>query len=92
MEVSTALLLRTPLFRGIPQEAPPAPLEGLGARKRRCGRGEVVLRRGERADRLGLVLSGTPHIVKEDFWGAAPLWASPGPERGVCGGLCLSGR
>ena len=31
MEVSTALLLRTPLFRGIPQEALPALLEGLGA-------------------------------------------------------------
>ena len=30
MEVSTALLLRTPLFRGIPQEALPALLEGLG--------------------------------------------------------------
>ncbi len=73
MEVSTALLLRTPLFRGIPQEALPALLEGLGARKRRCGRGEVVLRRGERADRLGLVLSGTLHIVKEDFWGSRTI-------------------
>ena len=75
MEVSTALLLRTPLFRGIPQEALPALLEGLGARKRRCGRGEVVLRRGERADRLGLVLSGTLHIVKEDFWGSRTIVA-----------------
>ena len=46
---------------------------GLGARKRRCGRGEVVLRRGERADRLGLVLSGTLHIVKEDFWGSRTI-------------------
>ncbi len=73
MEVSTALLLRTPLFRGIPQEALPALLEGLRARKRRCGRGEVVLRRGERADRLGLVLSGTLHIVKEDFWGSRTI-------------------
>ena len=73
MEVSTALLLRTPLFRGIPQEALPALLAGLGARKRRCGRGEVVLRRGERADRLGLVLSGTLHIVKEDFWGSRTI-------------------
>ena len=43
MEVSTALLLRTPLFRGIPQEALPALLEGLGARKRRCGRGDTGL-------------------------------------------------
>lgn len=61
------------MFRGIPQEALPALLEGLGARKRRCGRGEVVLRRGERADRLGLVLSGTLHIVKEDFWGSRTI-------------------
>ena len=59
MEVSTALLLRTPLFRGIPQEALPALLEGLGARKRRCGRGEVVLRRGERAD-LSLIHISEP--------------------------------
>lgn len=81
MEVSTALLLRTPLFRGIPQEALPALLEGLGARKRRCGRGEVVLRRGERADRLGLVLSGTLHIVKEDFWGSRTIVGLAGPER-----------
>ena len=56
MEVSTALL-RAPLFRGIPREELPALLEGLGARKRRYDRGEAVLRRGERADRLGLVLS-----------------------------------
>lgn len=92
MEVSTALLLRTPLFRGIPQEALPALLEGLGARKRRCGRGEVVLRRGERADRLGLVLSGTLHIVKEDFWGSRTIVGLARSRRGVCGGLCLSGR
>ena len=100
MEVSTALLLRTPLFRGIPQEALPALLEGLGARKRRCGRGEVVLRRGERADRLGLVLSGTLHIVKEDFWGSRTIVGlsrghaarARGARRLVCGGLCLSGR
>ena len=64
MEVSTALL-RAPLFGGIPREELPALLEGLGARKRRYDRGEAVLRRGERADRLGLVLSGTLHIVKE---------------------------
>lgn len=75
MEVSTALLLRTPLFRGIPQEALPALLEGLGARKRRCGRGEVVLRRGERADRLGLVLSGPGEVFAEAYacLGGEPL-------------------
>ena len=62
-------LLRAPLFRGIPREDLPGLLEGLDAREHRYGRGEAVLRRGERADRMGLVLSGTLHIVKEDFWG-----------------------
>ena len=66
-------LLRAPLFRGIPREDLPGLLEGLDAREHRYGRGETVLRRGERADRLGLVLSGTLHIVKEDFWGSRTI-------------------
>lgn len=66
-------LLRAPLFRGIPREDLPGLLEGLDAREHRYGRGETVLRRGERADRMGLVLSGTLHIVKEDFWGSRTI-------------------
>ena len=66
-------LLRAPLFRGIPREDLPGLLEGLDAREHRYGRGEAVLRRGERADRMGLVLSGTLHIVKEDFWGSRTI-------------------
>lgn len=79
MEVSTALLLRTPLFRGIPQEALPALLEAwahgsaaVAGVKWSCG-GESG------ADRLGLVLSGTLHIVKEDFWGSRTIVGLAGP-------------
>ncbi|WP_298031209.1 Crp/Fnr family transcriptional regulator [uncultured Dysosmobacter sp.] len=68
MEISP-LLTGSPLFRGIPSEELPALLARLEARERRCRKGELLLRRGERTDRLGLVLSGTVHIVREDFWG-----------------------
>ena len=93
MEVSTALLLRTPLFRGIPQGGAACAAGGPGRTeaplwpgvKWSCGG-------GERADRLGLVLSGTLHIVKEDFWGSRTIVGLARSGEGVCGGLCLSGR
>lgn len=69
----TLTLLRAPLFRGISREDLPGLLKGLDARERRYDRGETVLRRGNRADRMGLVLSGTLHIVKEDFWGSRTI-------------------
>ena len=60
----------TPLFAGID----PADLAGLldcvGARKRAFQKGETLLRRGERTEVLGLVLSGTVQVVREDFWGS----------------------
>ena len=66
-------LLEAPLFRGISRQDLPGLLEGLDARERRYDRGETVLRRGEGTDRMGLVLSGTLHIVKEDFWGSRTI-------------------
>ena len=64
-----ATLTCSPLFRDIPQEEMASLLSSMDARRRRFARGETVLRRGEPGDRMGLVLSGTVHIVKEDFWG-----------------------
>ena len=64
-----ATLTCSPLFRDIPQEEMASLLSSMDARRRRFARGETVLRRGEPGDQMGLVLSGTVHIVKEDFWG-----------------------
>lgn len=58
-----------PLFRGIPSEELPALLARASAQKCAFQKGELLLRRGEVTRRLGLVLSGMVHIIREDFWG-----------------------
>lgn len=68
MEITPAMAV-SPLFRGIPTEELNALLDCMGAARRRYRRGELILRRGDLAQRLGLVLSGAVHIVREDFWG-----------------------
>ena len=68
MEITPAMAV-SPLFRGIPSEELNALLDCMGAARRRYRRGELILRRGDLAQRLGLVLSGAVHIVREDFWG-----------------------
>lgn len=72
MEISPSLTA-SPLFRGIPAEALPELLDWTDARRREYRRGELLLRRGEGTERLGLVLSGTVHIIREDFWGSREI-------------------
>ena len=66
-------MLRTPLFRGIDPQELGALLTCVEATRRRYAKGETVLHRGERTVRLGLVLSGGVHVVKEDFWGSRTI-------------------
>lgn len=68
MEISP-LLAGSPLFRGIAAEELPGLLARVDARERRYRKGELLFRCGDQTERLGLVLSGTVHIVREDFWG-----------------------
>ena len=68
MEITPAMAA-APLFRQIPAEELGELLTCMGAFRRRYRRGELILRRGDRVERLGLVLSGAVHVVKEDFWG-----------------------
>lgn len=64
MEISSASL-----FRGIDAADLPSLLSCVDARCRRYKKGALLLRRGERTARLGLVVSGAVHILREDFWG-----------------------
>ena len=63
------LLRRTPLFAGIEEADLPGLLGCVGARERSFQKGEVLLHRGDRIESLGLVLSGTVQVIREDFWG-----------------------
>jgi CRP-like cAMP-binding protein len=65
----SAVLSGTALFRGIEETEFQGLLSCLEATERRFQKGETVLRRGDRTERMGLLLEGTVHIVREDFWG-----------------------
>ena len=63
------LLRKTPLFADIEEADLPGLLGCVGARERVFRKGEVLLHRGDRIESLGLVLSGTVQVIREDFWG-----------------------
>ena len=79
MEISPCMT-SSPLFRDIAPADLASLLDCLDARERAYEKGAWLLRRGERTDRLGLVLSGTVHILREDFWGSRSIvgLAEPG--------------
>ena len=87
MEISAC-----PLFRGIPEKDLPALLEGTAARRVSFQKGELLLRRGEVTRRLGLVLTGTVHIVREDFWGRRSIVGLAGPGEIFAESYALAGE
>ena len=78
MEISPCMT-SSPLFRDIAPADLASLLDCLDARERAYEKGAWLLRRGEWTDRLGLVLSGTVHILREDFWGSRSIVGLAGP-------------
>lgn len=73
------VLLKSPLFAGIGAQDMEAMLDCLGAVERRFSRGEAVLRAGEPARRLGVVLSGRLQVCREDREGRRAVLSSVAP-------------
>ena len=63
------VLRSAPLFSGISEDELTAMLSCLKAEKKDFPKESFVLRAGDTADAIGLVLSGTVLIVQEDIWG-----------------------
>lgn len=57
------------LFAGIDPDKIPALLSCLGSRQQKCVGGEFLHHAGDRTEEMGLVLSGSVYILREDFWG-----------------------
>ena len=91
MEIS-ACVTSSPLFRDIAPADLASLLACLGAREREYAKGAWLLRRGERTDRLGLVLSGTVHILREDFWGSRSIVGLAGPGEIFAESYALAGE
>ena len=87
MEISAC-----PLFRGIPAQELPALLAQAEARRVPFQKGELLLRRGETVRCLGLVLSGTVHIIREDFWGRRSIVGLAGPGEIFAESYALAGK
>ena len=51
----------------------------LGGRVARYARDGEILGAGERTRCLGLVLSGTVYVLREDFWGNRNILTAAGP-------------
>ena len=91
MEISPCMT-SSPLFRNISPADLASLLDCLDARERAYEKGAWLLRRGEWTDRLGLVLSGTVHILREDFWGNRSIVGLAGPGEIFAESYALAGE
>ena len=69
MENYILLSKKSPLFDGISEEDIQKLYNCLNVRKRKIEKDSFVFRAGEEACSVYLILSGSMHIIDEDFWG-----------------------
>lgn len=64
-----SLLSLSPLFSGIEDTDFPALLECLAVKELHARKGEFIFTATESVPKIGIVLSGSAHVLQEDFWG-----------------------
>lgn len=67
------------LFSGISEEELSTVLSCLHAEQKDFSKEAFVLRAGDAADSIGLVLSGSVLIIQEDIWGNRNILSKAGP-------------
>ncbi|MDM8201814.1 MULTISPECIES: Crp/Fnr family transcriptional regulator [Allofournierella] len=73
------ILRSSQLFQNIEPDQIRILLDCLCAVVNTYQKGEFILHRGEPTRRMGIVLEGTAHIIKEDFWGNRVILGQSGP-------------
>ena len=79
MEAYLTLLKKTCLFSGINDEDISTMLNCLSARIASYQKEEFILHTGDLVDQVGMVLSGSVLIIKEDFWGNRSILSEISP-------------
>lgn len=69
MDILQKSLSASPLFSGINFDDIYPLLSCLTFKQRAFNEGETILHEGERVESIGILLSGSAHIVMNDFWG-----------------------
>lgn len=78
MEINSSIK-NAKLFQGISENELSILLNCLKSETVDFKKGEFVLHRGTSIQKMGFVISGTVHIVKEDFWGNRVIIGRSGP-------------
>ena len=76
MNEYTDILSQARLFRSMEPEEIGAVLGCLSARKENYQKGERIFNAGDITDSLGLILTGSVNLVKEDYWGNRLIFSS----------------
>ena len=82
---------RSAIFDGIGIERLSALFACLGAKRQRLAKGEALMRIGERADRIGVLLSGALSVSTYDLEGRRTIIKRIGPAEIVAAAQSLSG-
>lgn len=82
---------RCTIFDGIGIESLSALLACLGVKRRRLDKGDALMRIGERADRIGILLSGSLSVAAYDLEGRRTIIKRIGPAEIVAAAQSLSG-
>lgn len=75
------ILEKCPLFDGIAMEDLQAMMGCIGGHVLRVEKGQFVMREGDPATYVGLVLSGSVQLVREDYYGNRSIVAHIGPSQ-----------
>ena len=70
---------KSPLFEGVDDQDLDSMMHCLSAKKRHYKKEEFIFHSGDKAQQIGMVLSGTVHMMKEDFWGNRMILGEAGP-------------
>ena len=69
MQKYIPILKRTKIFAGVGDDEIVSMLSCLGARLKTYKKGEYVFRQGEHITDITVLLDGSLHIQKDDYWG-----------------------
>ena len=74
-----SVILSSQLFSGITEDELSGMLACLGARKESFPKDTFLMRSGDPAESIGLVLSGNVLVIQEDIWGNRNILSKAGP-------------
>ena len=74
-----SVIRSSPLFSGVSEDELTAMLACLNAETREFPKDAFILRAGDTAESIGLVLSGSVLVIQEDVWGNRNILSKAGP-------------